>query len=159
MAALRAPGKNTARRISAPAMSARLGPRITLETRADGSIAAFFDGHGVGLGIFSAAAIKRAAGLRAGLPLASFAGRGAVDKEIDLLVRRLAGRGLLEFRLARARDDKDQVVIEPQGPDYWPHAPALRDADVIVLSRFAYLRRRGSEMVLESPRGGARFGI
>ena len=140
-------------------MSARLGPRITLETRADGSIAAFFDGHGVGLGIFSAAAIKRAAGLRAGLPLASFAGRGAVDKEIDLLVRRLAGRGLLEFRLARARDDKDQVVIEPQGPDYWPHAPALGDADVIVLSRFAYLRRRGSEMVLESPRAGALFRI
>jgi len=30
---------------------------------------------------------------------------------------------------------------------------------VIVLSRFAYLRRRGNEMVLESPRAGALFRI
>jgi SagB-type dehydrogenase family enzyme len=157
MAALRAPGKNTARRIPAPAISARLSARITLETRADGSIAAFFDGHGVGLGKFSAAAIKRAAGLRAGLPLASFGGGRAVDKEIDLLVRRLARHGLLEYRLAR--DDSDQVVIEPQGPDYWPKAPALGDAETVVLSRFAYLRRRGNEMVLESPRAGALFRI
>src|SRR5947209_7217524 len=35
----------------------------------------------------------------------------------------------------------------------------LGDADVLVLSRFAYLRRRGSEMVLESPRAGALFKI
>ena len=135
MAALRAPGKNTAPRIAAPAISARLSARITLETREDGSIAAFFDGPGVGLGTFSAAAIKRAAGLRAGLPLASLAGGRAVDKEIDLLVRRLARHGLLEYRLARG--DHDQVVIEPQGPDYWPQAPGLGDAETVVLSRFA----------------------
>ena len=35
----------------------------------------------------------------------------------------------------------------------------LGDADVFVLSRFAYLRRRGNEMVLESPRAGALFRI
>ena len=83
----------------------------------------------------------------------------AVDKEIDLLVRRLARRGLLEYRLGHARDGKDQVVIEPQVPDYWPRTPKLGDAETIVLSRFAYLRRRGNEMVLESPRAGALFRI
>ena len=59
-----------------------------------------------------------------------------------------------------ARDSgEDQVVIEPQVPDYWPRTPQLGDADVLVLSRFAYLRRRGNEMVLESPRAGALFRI
>src|SRR5205807_2649986 len=88
--ALRAPGKKTARRIAPPAISARLSGHIALETQADGSIAAFFDGHAVGLGKFSAAAVRRAAALRTGLPLAAFAGGRAVDKELDLLVRRLA---------------------------------------------------------------------
>jgi len=157
---LRAPGKKkTARRIAPLTISARLSGHISLETQPDGTTAAFFDDHVVGLGKFSTAAVKRAAALRTGLPLASFAGGRAVDKEIDLLVRRLARHGLLEYRLTRARDDKDQVVIEPQGPDYWPMAPALGDAEIIVLSRFAYLRRRGHEMVLESPRAGALFRI
>jgi SagB-type dehydrogenase family enzyme len=75
------------------------------------------------------------------------------------LVRRLARRGLLEYRLVRAGNDQDQVVIEPQNADYWPRIPALDGAETIVLSRFAYLRRRGSEMVLESPRAGALFRI
>ena len=76
------------------------------------------------------------------------------------MVRRLAGHGLLEYRLgALARASEDQVVIEPQVPDYWPQTPQLGDADVLVLSRFAYLRRRGNEMVLESPRAGALFKI
>ncbi len=44
-------------------------------------------------------------------------------------------------------------------PDYWPQTPKLGNADIIVLSRFAYLRRRGNEMVLESPRAGALFRI
>src|SRR6516165_10447106 len=42
---------------------------------------------------------------------------------------------------------------------YWPQTPPLGDADVLVLSRFAYMRRRGNEMVLESPRAGALFRI
>ena len=50
-------------------------------------------------------------------------------------------------------------MIEPQIPDYWPRTPKLGDADKLVLSRFAYLRRRGDEMVLESPRAGALFRI
>jgi SagB-type dehydrogenase family enzyme len=71
----------------------------------------------------------------------------------------LAGHGLLEYRLGRARSGEDEVVIEPQLPDYWPRTPRLGNADVLVLSRFAYMRRRGNEMVLESPRAGALFRI
>ena len=131
-----------------------------LETHADGSIVACFDGRSVGLGKFSARAVDSAQHLRTGLPLGSFASGGRkIDKEIDLLVRRLARRGLLEYRLGHSDEGKDQVVIEPQVPDYWPQMPKLGDADMIVLSRFAYLRRRGSEMVLESPRAGALFKI
>jgi SagB-type dehydrogenase family enzyme len=157
---LRAPVKSKGRRTTAPGICARLSSHITLDAQADGSIAACFDGYAVGLGKFSVGAMDRARDLRTGLPLSSFAADGnAADKEIDLLVRRLARRGLLEYRLARAGDGKDQVVIEPQVPDYWPRASKLGDTETIVLSRFAYLRRRGSEMVLESPRAGALFRI
>ncbi|MGA2125270.1 MAG: SagB family peptide dehydrogenase [Xanthobacteraceae bacterium] len=141
-------------------MSARLGGRVTLETQTSGQIVACFDGHSVGLGTFSADAADRAQALRGGLPLASFAsGIRNIDKEIDLLVRRLARHGLLEYRLPRSRNGEDQVVIEPQLADYWPRTPPLGDADAIVLSRFAYMRRRVDEMVLESPRAGALFRI
>ena len=36
---------------------------------------------------------------------------------------------------------------------------SLSDSDALVLSRFAYMRRRGNEMVLESPRAAALFRI
>ena len=157
---MRAPVKSKGRRTTAPGICARLSGHITLDAQPDGSIAACFDGYAVGLGKFSVGAMDRAQDLRTGLPLSSFAADGsAADKEIDLLVRRLARRGLLEYRLARAGDGKDQVVIEPQVPDYWPRASKLGDTETIVLSRFAYLRRRGSEMVLELPRAGALFRI
>lgn len=157
---MRAPGKKRGRKIATPGISARLNGHITLEAQADGSIAACFDGYSVGLGKFSAGAVDRAQNLRTGLPLDSFvAGSRNFDQEIDLLVRRLARSGFLEYRLGRSRDDKDQVVIEPQVPDYWPRKPKLGEAETIVLSRFAYLRRRGNEMVLESPRAGALFKI
>src|SRR5271165_4247980 len=164
---LRAPGTKR-RRPAAPAMlCARLGGHVTLEARADGNIAACFDGDSVGLGKFSAGAADRAQCLRTGLPLGSFtSGEKNIDKEIDRLVRQLARCGLLEYRFARSRSGEDlgqggqdKVVIEPQVPDYWPRAPRLGDADVLVLSRFAYMRRRGNEMVLESPRAGALFKI
>jgi SagB-type dehydrogenase family enzyme len=157
---LRAPGKKTGRRNAPPIISARLSAHITLETHADGNIVACFDGYSVGVGKFSAGAVTSAQGLRTGLPLGSFASDGgAVENEIDLLVRRLSRRGLLEYRLGHSRDGKDQVVIEPQVSDYWPRTPKLGDADIIALSRFAYLRRRGDAMVLESPRAGALFKI
>jgi SagB-type dehydrogenase family enzyme len=148
------------RRAAPPTISARLSGHVTLEARANGEIAACFDGYSVGLGTFSAGAAERAQDLRVGLPLASFASGGReIDKEIRLLVRRLARHGLLEYRVARSRNDDDQIIIQPQAPDYWPRTPQLGNADVLVLSRFAYLRRRGNEMVLESPRAGALFKI
>ena len=157
---MRAAGKKKGRRIVPPGISARLIAHITLEAQTDGTIVAYFDGYAVGLGRFSPEAAGRAQGLSTGLPLGSFASDGdSVDKEINLLVRRLARRGLLEYRLGNAEDDKDRVVVEPQTSDYWPQTPALDNADVVVLSRFAYLRRRGNEMVLESPRAGALFRI
>jgi SagB-type dehydrogenase family enzyme len=140
-------------------VSARLSGHVSLAAEADGRIFACFDGYMVALGTFSAGAAERAQDLRIGLPLASFAaGRRSIDKEMHLLVQRLARHGLLEYPLRHARD-KDEVVIEPQVADYWPATPRLRDADVLVLSRFAYLRRRSDAIVLESPRAGALFKI
>jgi SagB-type dehydrogenase family enzyme len=141
-------------------VSARLGGRVTLEAHVNGEIVACFDGYSVGLGTFSTDAADRAQKLRTGLPLASFASNSRnIDKEINLLVRRLARRGLLEYPLGRSRIGEDMVVIEPQIPDYWPRTPQLGNADALVLSRFAYMRRRDNEIVLESPRAGALFKI
>jgi SagB-type dehydrogenase family enzyme len=141
-------------------VSAWLRGHIRLEAHANGEIVASFDGYSVGLGTFSAGAANRAQELRRGLPLSSFASDSRkIDKEIGRLVQRLARHGLLEYRLRRSRNGGDLVVIEPQVPDYWPQAPQLGNADALVLSRFAYMRRRGYEMVLESPRAGALFKI
>jgi len=144
----------------------RLRGHVRLEAQANGEIVAGFDGYLDGLGTFGPRTADRAQELRIGLPLSSFASDSRnFDKEIGRLVQRLARRGLLEYRLGRLRDGDDLVVIEPQVPDYWPQAPQLGqapqigDADALVLSRFAYMRRRGDEMVLESPRAGALFRI
>ena len=159
-AGLRAPETKKGRRTAPPTVSARLNSHVSLEAHASGHIIACFGGHSVDLGTFSAGAAACAQELRIGLPLASFASGGRnIDKEIHVLVRRLARHGLLEYRLKRSRNDEDQVVIEPQVADYWPGTPPLGNADVLVLSRFAYMRRRGNEMVLESPRAGALFRI
>ncbi|MGO9005345.1 MAG: SagB family peptide dehydrogenase [Beijerinckiaceae bacterium] len=157
---MRDPEPKSVRRAAPAAVSARLRGQVTLEAHANGEIVAYFDGYSVGLGTFNAGVADRAHDLRTGLPLASFASGGRKnDKEIDLLVRRLAMRGLLEYRLGRSRNGADLVVIEPQVADYWPRTPEFGNADTFVLSRFAYMRRRGNEMVLESPRAGALFKI
>ncbi len=133
---------------------------VTLQAQASGEIAACFDDVAVGLGKFSANAADRARDLRTGLPLSAFASGGRdIDKEILLFTRRLAGRGLVEYHLGRSRNGEGLVVIEPQVPDYWPRLPPLGNADALVLSRFAYMRRRANELVLESPRAGALFKI
>ena len=156
---MRAPATKS-RRAAPPILSARLSGHVALEARAGGELAASFDGYAVSLGTFSAAAAKRAQDLRTGLPLASFtSSRRSVDKEIDLLVHRLARHGFVEYGLRRARGNDDVVIIEPQLADYWPRIRELGSSDVLVLSRFAYMRRRGSEMLLESPRAGALFKI
>jgi SagB-type dehydrogenase family enzyme len=111
------------------------------------------------LGKLSVGATERAQHLRSGLPLRTLSsGVRDIDREVHELVRRLAGHGLLEYRLG-TRPEEDEVVIEPQRPDYWPRTPQLGNTDILVLSRFAYLRRRANEMVLESPRAGALFKI
>jgi SagB-type dehydrogenase family enzyme len=138
----------------------RLLQHVALEANANGDVAVAFDGYSVGIARLSAKAAERARGLRAGLPLHSLAtAKSSADQEVHMLVRRLAGRGLIEYRLGPSRGGTDHVVIEPQLPDYWPQLPRLRDTDTLVLSRFAYLRRRADEMVLESPRSGALFKI
>jgi len=65
----------------------------------------------------------------------------------------------MEFCIKAPRNHEDQIVIEPQTADYWPKTARLDNADVVVLSRFAYMRRRGNAMVLESPRARALFKI
>jgi SagB-type dehydrogenase family enzyme len=156
---LRASRKKTGRR-QAAALSARLAGHVTLKAQPNGEVVASFYGYSVALGKFSAAAANRAKVLREGVPLSSLASRArGADKEMALLVQRLVKHGLLEFRLAASLQGADQVVIEPQAPDYWPGVPQLSNADTLVLSRFAYMRRRGSDLVLESPRSGALFRI
>jgi SagB-type dehydrogenase family enzyme len=155
---LRAPGIKQAQRAAPSTVAVRLAGHVALDVQADGRIAARFHGLALDLGTCGAAAAKRARGLRTGLRLAAFASGRGVDDEIDRLVRRLARHGLVEYRLG-ARSGADRVVIEPQMADYWPRTPPLKDADVLVLSRFAYLRRRGDDMVLESPRAAALFRI
>ena len=147
-------------RAKAPAtLSARLVGHVTLAVDPNGKVTAAIEGHAFGLGTLSPGAAERVQSLRTGLPLASFVpGRRSGDKEIDHLVRRLARHGLVEYGLRRLRGG-EQVVIEPQLPDYWPQTPPLRDSETLVLSRFAYLRRRADELVLESPRAGALFRI
>ena len=122
---------------------------------ADGNISVLVDSHAIGLGKFSTSAAKHAADLRTGLRLDAFGSSDAdSEKEIHELVRRLARCGLLEYRLARARRGADLVIIEPQVRDYTPRIPKLGGNDALVLSRFAYMRRRGTDTVLESPRAG-----
>lgn len=160
MTGVRTPASKRGRKVERSTIFARLNDQVLLEADADGSIAARIEDYLIPVGKLSAAAARRAAKLRAGLPLNSFSSDGnAVEAELDALVRRLARRGLLEYRLAKAGDDDDLVVIEPQVPDYWPRMAPPRDTETIVLSRFAYLRRRGNDMVLESPRAGALFRI
>jgi SagB-type dehydrogenase family enzyme len=157
---LRAPRVKSERRAAPSTLSARLIGHVTLEAAASGELLVSFDGISESLGEFRASTVQRALNLRAGLPLNSFASyRRNVDKEIHLLVRQLAKRGLLEYRLGSSRHRGDEVVIEPQIPDYWPRQPRLRDTDALVLSRFAYMRRRADQLVLESPRAGALFKI
>jgi SagB-type dehydrogenase family enzyme len=147
------------RKTTPPVVAARLSEHVALEGQADGNVVARFEGFAQGLGKFTPATLKRLPDLRSGLPLGSIARGRAADKEINLLVRRLARSGFLEYRLGPARGDRDSVVIEPQIADYWPQISKIGNSDTVTLSRFAYLRRRGKEMVLESPRAGALFRI
>jgi SagB-type dehydrogenase family enzyme len=148
--------KKKERRAAPATISARIAGHVSLEARPDGKILACFNQHSVDLGQFSATTAERAQGLREGLPLDTFEG---ADKEICVLVRRLASHGLLEYCTTHTENGSDEVVVEPLVPDYWPRRQRLLNTDVLVLSRFAYMRRRGEEMILESPLAAALFKI
>jgi SagB-type dehydrogenase family enzyme len=157
---LRAPRKKSVRRAAPATLSVRLLGHVSLQAQPSGDLIASVDGYSAALGKFGKGTAERAQRLRAGLPLDSFAaGRRQADRDIELLVRRLAERGLVEYRLGPARAGADLVVVEPQVPDYWPRLQKLRDTDRLVLSRFAYMRRRADALILESPRAGALFKI
>jgi SagB-type dehydrogenase family enzyme len=153
---LRAPAKKRGQRSTATILSARLLDYVKLDARSTGEIAISFDDFAFAIGRFSAEAAERLKQLPAGVPFASFAaGKKNVEKEVGQVVQRLAVRGLVEYPLMRGREEI--VVIEPQAADYWPQITALRETDTVVLSRFAYMRRRASDLVLESPRARALF--
>ncbi len=146
-------------RTIAPVIAARLNGRFSLHMQADGSIAAVSGDYSLNLGQYTRAAIERAGVLVTGLPLASLTGKSLVARQVHALVQRLAQHGLLDYRLFSPRNAQDVVIIEPQIAEYWPEPAKLSNGDTIALSRFAYLRRRDNDMVLESPRAGALFRI
>jgi SagB-type dehydrogenase family enzyme len=156
---VRASATKPRRSARAPTLFARLASRVTLALDPNGRATGFVDGHAVALGTLSAAVAARAGDFRTGLPLAVLtSGRSAAERELSGLGRRLAAHGLLEYALGRVPGD-DLLVIEPQVAGYWPQVPRLRKRAILVLSRFAYLRRRDDAMVLESPRSGAAIRI
>jgi SagB-type dehydrogenase family enzyme len=138
-------------------LSARLNPQVTLQAQPGGVLAAVFNDYAIELGTFSPSAIAQAAVLRDGLPLALFAKADALSREVHQVTKRLVMFGLMEFPFAQG--DAELFVIEPQTADYWPEPAKIGAADKIVLSRLAYMRRRGDDLVLESPRSSALFRV
>jgi SagB-type dehydrogenase family enzyme len=155
---VRAAKTRRGRRAEATNLFVRLGGHVTLDVQAGGQILASLYGYTVGLGTFKASAAQRAQALRDGLPFSAIARSRESDQGMGLLVRRLARRNLIEYWLRRA-DGANLLAIEPQVSDYWPRAARLGKADTLVLSRFSYTRRRGNELVLESPRSAALIRI
>jgi SagB-type dehydrogenase family enzyme len=133
---------------------ARLNPGVTLERSAAGGVSALFDGRAVAFGTFGADVAERIADFETGVAF-----DGERGGEISELVRRLALYGLVEYRLARTPSSPDLIVVEPQMRDYAPRMIELDEDCALALSRFAYIRRRGADMVLESPRACALFQL
>lgn len=146
---------------STPAvLLAKLGPGVSLEEAAGGVLRARFDRETLLLGKFSAAALRCATELAEGRPLSGVGENDAPEeKELRGLVQRLALHGLVEYELSRGPDGPAIVAIEPQMRDYRPSLQKLDGAQSFVLSRFAYLRRRGEDFMLESPLAGASFRL
>lgn len=133
---------------------ARLNPGVTLERSATGGVSALFDGRTVEFGTFGADVTERAADFETGVAF-----DGERDAEMSELVRRLALYGLVEYRLARGPSGPDLIVVEPQMRDYAPRMIEIDEDRPLALSRFAYMRRRGADLVLESPRAMALFRL
>jgi SagB-type dehydrogenase family enzyme len=133
---------------------ARLNPGVTLERDAEGGLSAVFDGRTVAFGKFGDDVTARAPDFETGVAF-----DGDADAELNELVRRLALYGLVEYRLARGPSGPDLIVIEPQMRDYAPRMVDLDEDRALALSRFAYMRRRGADLVLESPCACALFRL
>lgn len=145
------------RKTTAALLSVCVSPHIGFTATADGRLTAAVNGYPLDFGRLSEAAAKRVPDLRQGLKLSVLASNKPADQEIARLVAQLARQGLVEYPLTR--DGQQIAVIEPQMQDYQPRMAPLGANDTLALSRFAYLRRRAGEMVLESPRAGALFQI
>jgi SagB-type dehydrogenase family enzyme len=150
-------GPKPGRKVAAPALLARVNDQVALEVYANGKVGAYVDGYAIEIGNISPGSVARAKGFGEGLAVTSFSpARKPADREIELLARRLARSGFLEYQLMPPRGGA-VAAIEPQIPDYWPQIAKLGNSDMVALSRFAYLRRRGNDLVLESPRAPALF--
>ena len=155
---VRAPAASRARRTGPRTVSARLAAHVTLEARPDGHISLIStairstsDGS-VPLRQSACWGCKKASGS------AHWRSGGRSTNGDRSLLRRLARRGLLEYpvgTIARRGHGRYRAA----GCRYRPQTPPLGNGDVLALSRFAYLRRRGDAMVLESPRAEALFRI
>src|SRR5690349_5471029 len=111
-----------ARKAAAPALVARVNEQVMLEVYANGKVGAYVDGYAIEIGNISPGSVKRAQEFSTGLEVASFSpARKPADNEIELLARRLARSGFLEYQLMTPRGGA-VAAIEPQIPDYWPRS-------------------------------------
>jgi SagB-type dehydrogenase family enzyme len=147
------------RKIEPPDLLVRLNERVILHAREDGTIHATVDGYPVELGTFGPNASRGVADFDAGYSVTWLDLRRRINQEVRGMVRTLAQLGFVEYWLGYGDKKTDIVAIEPQTPRYWPRLSRLEATDRIALSRFAYMRRRGDAMVLESPRATALFRI
>src|ERR1700761_3329284 len=108
------------RKEAAPTLLARINEQVMLEVYANGKVGAYVDGYAIEIGNISPGAVQRAQEFSTGLEVASFSpARKPADKEIELLARRLARSGFLEYQLVPPRGAA-VAAIEPQIPGYWP---------------------------------------
>ncbi|HEY1737024.1 MAG TPA: SagB family peptide dehydrogenase [Methylovirgula sp.] len=152
---MRTPGPKKVRRSGGATIVARLRPRVLLEAYGNGEAVARFEGESVSFGMFGKGVAGFIHDLHTGVPVDSVSANKKDNKEAALLLRRLAQSGILEYALTEK--GKDLVVIEPQLSHYWPQKADTKASDTLILSRFAYLHRRGDEIVIESPLSSALF--
>ncbi len=108
---MRTAGTKSRQAAVSPALSVRLGSWARVEAQASGAIVALFQEDSANLGKYGASAVQCLQQLRTGIPLASVAPVSQnADKEIELLVRRLALYGLLEYRIGRPDNGRKLIV-------------------------------------------------
>ena len=121
-------------------------------------VARFDDGYSLDLGPFSAARGGSCAGAAHG-SASRLVAIPRPDHEGDRTVGPAIGPASVCWSIRSSGRATDEVVIEPQVADYWPQttrAAQCRGSGAVAVR---VLRRRGNEMVLESPRAGALFRI